>query len=123
MSAAKLLLSGLLVASGLILAAFTLHGRFAPGWEAEATAAGEGVLAVAVQERDSAGEGASDRWATQLVVAEPAVAADARAAATDRKRVERKLAEKRLAQKKDEAQEEPQTVFPWLWNLLANTGK
>ena len=37
MSVAKLLLSGLLVASGLILGAFTLHAAFAPEWEVRAS--------------------------------------------------------------------------------------
>ncbi|MBO0765136.1 MAG: hypothetical protein J2P50_11180 [Hyphomicrobiaceae bacterium] len=49
MSVAKLFLSGLLVASGLTLAAFTLHKRFAPRWEVQATGArerGGGVLAL-----------------------------------------------------------------------------
>ena len=38
MSVTKLLFSGLLVASGLILGAFTLHGAFAPEWEVQASA-------------------------------------------------------------------------------------
>ena len=42
MSVARLLLSGLLVASGLILGAFTLHGYFDPQWlERQAAAAGQ----------------------------------------------------------------------------------
>ena len=39
------------------------------------------------------------------------------------KGLEKKAAEKRLAQKKAKEEEEPQTVFPWLWNLIANAGK
>ena len=44
MSLAKLFLSGLLVAGGLILGAFTLHGYFDPQWaqkQALAASAGE----------------------------------------------------------------------------------
>jgi hypothetical protein len=126
MSVAKLLLSGLLVASGLILAAFTLHNQFAPKWEAQATGlhARERELLATVQERDGAAtaDKALGAWTLQLVRAEPEATMDASAASTARKRPGKKLAEKRP--KKEEAeQEEPQAMLPWLWNLLANNSK
>jgi hypothetical protein len=123
MSLARLLLSGFLVASGLILGAFTLHNRFAPTWEVQATGPRErdGELSAAVQARDRprAAESAFGDWTPQLVRAKPEVATDVRPAAKVRKRLEKKLAEKRPKTDKDKP-EEPQTVFPWLWNLLAN---
>lgn len=127
MSVARLLLSGLLVASGLILGAFTLHGHFAPQWEVHATVPAERETARPPsdlpEERDRAAPSdiVPDRWAPQLVKAEPTTA-DAKA----RKRSpEKKVAEKRPAQKKDSAktEEEPQTVFSWLSSLLADNGK
>ena len=130
MSVAKLLLSGLLVASGIILGAFTLHGYFAPRWEVQATAMTEdGVPQTAgvfqEQSRPAPGAIVPDRWTPKLMRAEPD--AEAEAVKARKRQAEKKAAERRLAQKKpkeeEEKEEEPQTVFPWLWNLLANAGK
>jgi hypothetical protein len=132
MSVAKLLLSGLLVASGLILGAFTLHGHFAPQWEVQATAPAARNKALSpadpIHEKSRGVPGgiAPDSWAPQLVKAEAPDPAAADAEAKARKRLaEKKLAEKRLAQKKDKAEpeEEPQTVFSWLSSLLADNSK
>jgi hypothetical protein len=50
MSSARLCLAGLLVASGLVLGAFTLHGYFDPQWETKQTqAAGPRAPAAAKQ--------------------------------------------------------------------------
>jgi hypothetical protein len=123
MSVARLLLSGFLVASGLILGAFTLHNRFAPTWEVQATGPRErdGELLAAGQARDRprATESALGDWTPRLLRAEPEAETKVGPAAKVRKRLEKKLAEKRPKNEKDKP-EEPQTVFPWLWNLLAN---
>ncbi|HEY7550599.1 MAG TPA: hypothetical protein VH913_13925 [Hyphomicrobiaceae bacterium] len=123
MSVARLLFSGLLVASGLILGAFTLHNRFAPTWEVQATGPRErdGELFAAVQagDRPRAAASAFGDWTPQLVRAKPEAETDVGSAAKVTKRLGKKLAEKRPKKEKDNP-EEPQTVFPWLWNLLAN---
>ena len=130
MSVARLLLSGLLVSTGLILGAFTLRGHFASQWEVQATGPSEAereaqLAALQERSRPPPPEPAPDSWSAQLVRTEAApAAADPEAAKARRRLIEKKLAEKRLAQKKEQEKakpEEPQTVFPWLWNLIANT--
>jgi hypothetical protein len=127
MSVAKLLVSGLLVASGLTLGALTLQRQFAPQWEAQAVGLAESdptprPAADAPREpsRPAPGVIAPDRWTPRLVRAESE--ADAEAKARKRQAAEKKAADKRLAQKKTKEEEEPQTVLPWLWNLISNSG-
>jgi hypothetical protein len=127
MSVAKLLLSGFLVAGGLILGAFTLHRHFAPQGEAQTIALLEADIAPRAADavrgeppRPAAGVIAPDKWTARLVRAESE--ADAAAKAQKRQAAEKKAAEKRQAQKKAKEEEEPQTVLPWLWNLIANSG-
>jgi hypothetical protein len=117
MSVTRLLLSGLLVASGLILAAFTLHGAFDPHWPMHASGATGPAL---------------KPWSTNTVIkpdaapqAAPAqdakATADARAAALARKKklAEKRRAEKQLAEQK--AKEQPQqAALQWPWNWLGN---
>jgi hypothetical protein len=123
MSVARLLLSGFLVASGVILGAFTLHNQFAPKWEVQATGPRErdGELLAAARERDHprAAQSALGDWTPQLMRAEPEAETYVGPATKVRKRPEKKLADKRPKQEKDKP-EEPQALFPWLWNLLAN---
>jgi hypothetical protein len=125
MSVAKLLLSGFLVAGGLILGAFTLQRHFAPEGETRTIALIEAGIApraadtVREPSRPAPGVIAPDKWTARLVRAESE--ADAAAKAQKRQAAEKKAAEKRQAQKKAK-EEEPQTVFPWLWNLIANSG-
>jgi len=117
MSVAKLLLSGFLVAGGLILGAFTLHATFAPEWEVQASAAFRPAVvpqpADASQEPDRvAVADLPDNWAPRLIKApdpKPPAATDPKAA-----EARKKLAEK----KKKPKQEEQQTVFSWLAGLL-----
>jgi hypothetical protein len=122
MSVARLLLSGFLVASGLILGAFTLHNQFAPKWEVQATGPRErdGELLAAAQGRDRprAAESALGDWTPQLVRAAPEAETEVGPAAKARKRLEKKAADKR-PKKEEDKPEEPQALFPWLWNLLA----
>jgi hypothetical protein len=123
MSVTKLLLSGLLVASGLILGAFTLHARFAPEWEVQASAAGPyskpQPVDVLLEPDRMAASDVPDNWAARLIKADPRppAAADAEAAKAKRKLAEKKQAEKRP--KADKTKEEEQTVFSWLAGLLA----
>jgi colicin import membrane protein len=132
-----------MVASGLILGTFTLHGYFDPQW----------------QERQLQAVGAPARvtepWATSTragnaVVREPAVVApkpppqaavkpapkpdaaisdadaEAKAAAKAKRLAEKKRAEKKKAEeaqkleKAKQAQQSQQTTFQWPWNLLGN---
>jgi hypothetical protein len=112
MSVARLLLSGLLVASGLILGAFTLHAILAPEWEVQATAA---VRSQRAEVPRVVAADVPDNWAPRLVkVPDPKPPA-----ATDPKTAEakKKLAEKNEKKKKAK-QDEPQTVFSWLTGLL-----
>ena len=141
MSLAKLLLSGFLVAGGLILGAFTLHGYFDPQWlqrQAQATKprepAQEPKSINAFQSRSrfvTTPATAQDTAAQPQVVkasarpdAKSAEAADAKAAAA-RAAARRKLAEKKKAEKEQaekaekiaKAKQQPQqATFQWPWN-------
>jgi len=123
MSVAKLLLSGLLVSSGLILGAFTLHARFGPEWEVQASAAtrpyGKIQPADALTEPDRVAAGdVPDNWAPRLTKTDAKAAAAVDEAAKAKKRLaDKKLAEKR--QKADKAKPEEQTVLTWLTGLLS----
>jgi hypothetical protein len=119
MSVTKLLFSGFLVASGLILGAFTLHGAFAPEWEVQASAPSRSygrpqpVEPLPEPDRGVVAD-VPDNWAPRLIKApdhRPPAALDPKAAE----------AKKKLAEKKKKKQEEPQTVFSWLAGLLNKT--
>lgn len=122
MSVAKLLLSGVLVASGIILGAFTLHAAFAPAWDVQAFAAVRREArpqpaAEVFQERDRIiAADVPDNWAPRLIKTpdpKPPVT-------TDADKAKKKLAEKneKNDKKKRAKQEDPQTVFSWLAGLL-----
>jgi hypothetical protein len=123
MSVTKLLLSGLMVASGLILGAFTLHARFAPEWEVQASAAGRpdgrplSADVPQMPDRTTASD-VPDNWAPRLIKSDPRPPAvsDVEAAKAKKKLADKKPAEKR--QKPDTAKPEQQTVFSWLTGLL-----
>jgi hypothetical protein len=126
MSVAKLLLAGLLVASGLILGAFTLHGYFDPQWlERQAAAAGQRLPAgearwvTSVQDRGrvmsvvaKGAEGAqpaktapkADTKADAKPDAKPPGRADADAEKARRRLAAKKLAEKRKAEEAQKAE-------------------
>jgi hypothetical protein len=149
MSVAKLLLSGLLVASGLILGAFTLHGYFDPQWlERQAAAAGQRLPAseakwvTSVQDRGrvmsvvaKGTEGAkpakpapkAETKADTKPEAKPPSQANADAEKARRRLAAKKLAEKRKAgeaQKAEKAAENAkgsrQATFQWPWNWFSN---
>ena len=146
MSSARLLLSGFLVAGGLILGAFTLHGYFDPQWaQKQGNAASahetpqEPKAIAAFQTRTKFV--ASPEPAAQLqvvkatakgdakpadVLADDASAAAAKAAASKKRAEARKRQaekEKRLAEaekaKIDKAKQPPQqSTFSWLSNCF-----
>jgi hypothetical protein len=141
MSVAKLFLSGIMVASGLVLGAFTLQGYFDPRWQLRQTEAAETRGRVSGAWTTSTHVAAGHTVAREPTTAQPRVektglkpdagapnpdAADAKgAAAKERKRLaEKKLAEQKLAEKR-QAEEvrkaaEQQTTFKWPWNWFAN---
>ena len=141
MSVAKLLLSGLLVASGLILGAFTLHGYFDPQWlERQAAAAGQRLPAGEAKWVTSV----RDRGRVMSIVSEgtgpsqpakPAPKADPKAdtkppsqADADTEKARRRLAAKKLAEKRkaeeaqkaEKAKQSQQATFQWPWNWFSN---
>lgn len=138
MSSAKLLLSGSLVACGLILGAFTLHGYFDPQWQQLQARAAKGARELP-QETKSIGTfqgraglattataAPEDRPGVVKASAKPeAKPADAKAAAA-KAAARRKLAEKRRAEKEAErrAKAKPpppqQATFQWPWNWPGN---
>jgi type IV secretory pathway VirB10-like protein len=139
MSVAKLFLSGILVASGLILGAFTLHGYFDPRWQLRQTEAAETRARVSGAWTTSTHVAAGHAVAREVATAQPRAdrtglkpdaaapnpeAAEAKAVeAKARKRLaEQKLAEKRQAEeaRKAEKAAEQQTTFKWPWNWFAN---
>jgi hypothetical protein len=137
MSVAKLLLSGLLVANGLILGAFTLHGYFDPQWlERQAAAAGQRSPAgvpkwtTSVEDRGrvmsivSEGKGPSQpAKAAPKADTKPPSQADADAEKARRRLAAKKLADKRKAeeaQKAEKAKGSQQATFQWPWNWFSN---
>jgi hypothetical protein len=139
MSVVKLFVSGVLVASGLILGAFTLHGYFDPQWQVRQMRAAEtsgrvsGAWATSTHVavgRTAAKAVASAQPITEKTGLKPDAgpphteAAEAKAAAAKaRKRLaEKKLAEKRQAEevRKVEEATQQQATFQWPWNWFAN---
>lgn len=134
MSSVTLLLSGSLVASGLILGAFTLHGAFdPPRTQARAAAQGDpkGGNAFQTTTRAAVGEASQAARAGARSDAKPADAADAQVAAA-KAAANRQLAEKRRAEKaerekaekaakaRQEAAQQATLQWPWNWNLFGN---
>lgn len=130
MSLAKLFLSGLLIAGGLILGTFTLHGYFDPQWaqkqvqavsaperprEAKAIDRSEGRNRFVSSRNEQASPGIRPPAAATTAVAGPAgvvKAADTRTAAKPLP-VKKKVAEK--AKKPP-----PQQASIWPWNLFSS---
>ena len=144
MSVAKLFLSGILVASGLILGAFTLHGYFDPQWQLRQMQAAETRGRVSGAWTTSTHVAAGRTAQKEAASAQPKAektglkpdagapnpeAAEAKAAAANaRKRLaEKKLAEKKAAEKqqaeearKAEQATQKQATFQWPWSWFAN---
>jgi hypothetical protein len=133
MSVTRLLLSGLLVASGLILAAFTLHGSFDARQMQASSAQGPALKPWSTNTFEAGGRlvaasaGKSEQQLPQAQPARPGPKLDgkrpgasaAAKAATAAKA--RRLAEKRLAEKALKAKQPPQqAALQWPWNWLGN---
>lgn len=124
MSLAKLSLSGLLIAGGLILAAFTLHGYFDPQWaQRQAQAAG-------ARERPKEPKAINTFQGRSRFVSSrpeqpspgarpPAVAANPNAfvKAGDTKPAVKAPVKKKVAEK---PKPQPQQASVWPWNLFSN---
>ncbi len=124
MSLARLFVSGLLVAGGLILGAFTLHGYFDPQWaqrQALAASAGERLKE---PRAINTFQGRSRFVASRAEPASPSTrpsAATASAAivkASDTRPVAKAPAKKKVVVEKPKTP--PQQASVWPWNLFSN---
>jgi hypothetical protein len=128
MSLGKLFLSGLLIAGGLILAAFTLHGYFDPQWaQRQAQAAGarerpkelkaintfQGRSRFVASRPEQPSPGARPPAATPAVAANP----NAFVKAADTKPAVKSPVKKKVAEK---PKPQPQQASVWPWNLFSN---
>jgi hypothetical protein len=129
MSVTRLLISGLLVASGLILAAFTLHGAFDAGqvqasggpplkpWATNTVGAGGGRVAAGKEapegiKAQSAQTGAKPDVKFSDAKSSNAATADAKAAKRKR-RMEKQAAEQ--AQRTKPPPQQAALQWPWSW--------
>ncbi len=130
MSLAKLFLSGLLIAGGLILGAFTLHGYFDPQWtQRQAQAAGarerprepktintfQGRSRFVASRAEQASPGARPATAAAAVAATP----NASVKAADTKLPAKAPVKKKIAEK-PKPPPQPQQASVWPWNLFTN---
>jgi hypothetical protein len=142
MSSLRLLLSGSLVASGLILGAFTLHGAFDPDLRQKQlksahSEARDGPKVNAFQTRTHFASGAKGGQDATPKVVKPTARPETKAAGTmtaedkaARAAERRKLAEKRRAEREEKeraakAKQQPQPQqatlqWPWNWNWFSN---
>lgn len=128
MSLARLFLSGLLVAAGLILGAFTLHGYFEPNWaqqqmQAATRRPAEPPVISTFKGRDRFVAG---RVEPSRPPANPIVKASVAAAPAPDPRAENRPSVKTAAKKKTAEKEKEKTKRPqqasaqWPWNLFSN---
>lgn len=140
MSLAKLFLSGLLIAGGLILGAFTLHGYFDPQWaqrQAQVQTATFGERRNApkaintfegrsrfVSSRGESANPAAKPGATSAVSAVRPLAATTGPAnvvkAVDTKAVAKGPVKKKVAEKPEKPKKPPQQASVWPWNLFSS---
>ena len=137
MSSLRLLLSGSLVASGLTLGAFTLHGAFDPqrsqkqAGRSEPEGEPKGVNAFqtrthfAGSEKDA--QDASPRAAKAgakpadtMTAEEKAARAAARRKLAEKKRAERAEKEKAAKAKQEPPPQQATLTWPWNWNWFGN---
>jgi len=123
MSLARLFVSGLLVAGGLILGAFTLHGYLDPQWaQRQALAAGAGerpkepraIRTLQGRSRfvSSRAEAATPSTRPPVAAAAPVVVKTSNSRAAAKVPARKKVAEK--------PKPPPQQASVWPWNLFAN---
>jgi hypothetical protein len=123
MSLAKLFLSGLLIAGGLILGTFTLHGYFDPQWaQRQALAAGAGERPKeprAINRFQGRSRFVSSRADPAHAGVRPPAATPTPVAvkAPNTKPVAKVPAKKKVAEK---PKPPPQQASVWPWNLFAN---
>lgn len=139
MSLAKLFLSGLLIAGGLMLGAFTLHGYFDPQWAQRqaqvqsAVAGGRRTAPKAINTFEGRSRFVSSRGASANPAARPgatsAVSAVRPLAATNGPAAVVKAADTKAAVKgpvkkkvaeKPKKPPQPQQASVWPWNLFSN---
>jgi hypothetical protein len=136
MSVARLLVSGVMVASGLLLGAFTLHGYLDPQWQQRQMQAARVTEPWAASTRPVAGGAlvtgtpASPRPTPAKAAAKPAApgpeqaeaqaaAAKARKLLAEKKRAEKKKADEAAKAEKAKGQQAQQTTL-WDWLTSAN---
>jgi hypothetical protein len=142
MSSLRLLLSGSLVASGLVLGAFTLHGAFDPqGSQKQAAGRSEparepkGVSAFQTRTYFAGSEkGAEDtapragkagarpgaKPADTMTAEEKAARAAARRKLAEKRRAERAEQEKAAKAKQEPPPQQATLAWPWNWNWFGN---
>ena len=124
MSVARLLISGLLVASGLVLAAFTLYGAFDGGqvqasgglplkpWSTNTFGARGRLVAASVAPGSEGGKAPPPQTGSQPDAKPPSAAASDAKAAKKKKR-----AEKRSSEQAQKSKQPPQqAAFQWPWS-------
>lgn len=126
MSSIRLCLAGVMVAAGLILGGFTLHGYFDPQWEAKhsrtsdvrAAAPAKVVPAQHGRNRFVAREDRSPAVPARMTAATPAVTSSpAKVAAPPPKSSAQR---KKVADKPKQTPSEQQASFLWPWNPFSN---
>lgn len=136
MSLAKLFFSGLLIAGGLMLGAFTLHGYFDPQWgqrqaQAQSAAVGERRNAPkAINTFQGRSRFVGSRGESANPAARPAVSAVRPLAATtgpanivkaaDTKAAVKGPVKKKVAEKPKPPPQPPQQASVWPWNLFSS---
>ena len=129
MSSTRLCIAGVLVASGLILALFTLQGYFDPHWAQKqssttATPLTTGAVALPVAQGRSRFVDAGDTGPPRASVARaqpsqvaPSSRSQAKTASTS---PPSKASRKRVVEKVKASPAEQQASFQWPWNLFNN---
>ena len=122
MSLARLFVSGLLVAGGLILGAFTLHGYLDPQWaQRQALAAGAGERPReprAINTFQGRSRFVSSRAEPATTRPSAATTSPAVVRASDTRPVAKAPAKKKVVVEKPK--KPPQQASVWPWNLFSN---
>ena len=130
MSSLRLLLSGSLVASGLVLGAFTLHGAFDPQRSQKQAGLSEPKGIDAFQTRTEfaggdkgavrAGAGPEAKPADTMRTEEKTARAAARRKLAEKRRAERAEKEKAAKAKEEPSPQQATLSWPWNWNWFGN---
>lgn len=128
MSLARLFLSGLLVAGGLILGAFALHGYFDPNWAQRQMQAATGrpaeppvISTFKGRDRFVAGRAEPSRPTAHPIVKASVTTAPAADPRVENRPSAKTAAKKKTAEKEKEKAKRPQQAsVQWPWNLFSN---